>query len=147
MSLRRRLYCRCCRRSLSPKAFNLELWEELSYQICEDCMERLQAPMATPATVDNEVTIQKALHAREGGEMEVETPVGFVDLITNEYVIEVKHVIDWKDATKVLLYAHHFPSRKPRVHLFGGHSKTFRELVEKSFADLSIAVTWEQDAY
>lgn len=91
--------------------------------------------------------IQVVLQIREGGERGVETPTGFVDLVTDEWVIEIKHVKDWKDGAKVLIYALNFPNRKPRVHLFGGYSKNFRSMVEETFKQLSIAVTWEREAY
>ncbi len=91
--------------------------------------------------------VQIALQSREGGEREVETPTGFIDLVTDEYVIEIKHVKDWKDGAKVLIYALNFPNRKPRVHLFGGYSQSFRALVEDTLNQLNTAVTWERDPY
>ena len=102
----------------------------------------------TPAiALEDELMIQAILQEREGGEREVESPVGFVDLLTDEYAIEVKHVKVWKDGAKVLLYAPFFEGRKPRVHLFGGYSKAFRTLVESSFDRLGITTTWEREPY
>jgi hypothetical protein len=104
--------------------------------------------MITTATaLENEAMIQFILWEREGGEREVETPFGFVDLLTDEEVIEIKHIRNWKDASKVLVYASFFPTRKPRVHLFGGYSKELRQMVEQAFAHLKISVTWELEPY
>jgi hypothetical protein len=104
--------------------------------------------MVTPEiAIENETMIQTILQKREGGEREVETPAGFVDLLTDEYVIAIKHAKDWKDGAKVLIYAIHFPGRKPRVHLFGGYSSNFRSRVEDTFKQLSVTVTWERDPY
>jgi hypothetical protein len=100
--------------------------------------------MVSAAVFDTELKIQKALQEREGGKTEVETLAGFVDLLTDEYVIEIKHVIDWKDGVKVLIYAPYFPNRNPRIHLFGSYSQSFREFVEKSLQALGIVVTWEE---
>lgn len=75
------------------------------------------------------------------------TSVGVIDLVTDEYVIEVKHVRDWKDGVKVLIYAIHLPGRKPRVHLFGGYTAEFREIVEQCYSALGVAVTWERDPF
>jgi len=75
----------------------------------------------------------------------VVTPIGFVDLVTDAHVIEIKHVIDWKDGAKVLLYAFYFPSRKPRVHLFGNYVQDVRTLVEHSFKQIGILTTWERE--
>ena len=150
MSPQTRVYCYYCRRSLSPRAFDLDRWEGLTFQVCESCVTDLrnQGTMVTPEiTIENETMIQTILQKREGGEREVETPAGFVDLLTDEYVIEIKHVKDWKDGAKVLIYAIHFPGRKPRVHLFGGYSSNFRSLVDETFKQLSITVTWERDPY
>lgn len=97
--------------------------------------------------IESERMIQLSLQSREGGEREVETPVGFIDLVTDEYVIEIKHVTDWKDGAKVLFYAHYFESKKPRVHLFGGYIRDFKEQVEKSYQSIGVAVTWERDPF
>ncbi|EGJ32334.1 MULTISPECIES: hypothetical protein [Moorena] len=113
--------------------------------------EPIPQPLAekkyTGQSYEDERMIQAILQEREGGEREVESPVGYVDLLTDDYVIEVKHVKVWKDGTKVLLYAPYFPGRKPRVHLFGGYSKDFRTLVENSFETLGITTTWEREPF
>ena len=103
--------------------------------------------MAATVTIENEKMIQAILQRREGGEREVETPVGFVDLVTDEHVIEIKHVTMWKEGSKVLTYGLYFPGRKPRVHLFGGYSKEFRTLVEDTFTKLNIITTWERESF
>jgi len=66
--------------------------------------------------------------------------------VTAEYVIEIKHVSDWKEGLKVLAYQDQIPNRKPRIHLFGGHSQAVRELVEKTLTNLGVVVTWEEEA-
>ncbi len=103
--------------------------------------------MVTTVTVEDERMIQAILQRREGGEREVETPSGFVDLVTDQYVIEIKHVNAWKDGTKVLVYGFYFPGLKPRVHLFGSYAKSFREKVEEVFTALGITTTWERDPF
>lgn len=95
---------------------------------------------------ETELKVKQALQKREGGKTEYETLVGFADLVTNEYVIEIKHVSDWKEGLKVLAYQDQLPARKPRIHLFGGHSQPFRELVEKTLTKLGVTVTWEEAA-
>jgi hypothetical protein len=102
----------------------------------------------TPTTIlEDESMIQAILQEREGGDREVETPVGYVDLLTDDYVIEVKHVKVWKEGTKVLLYAAYFPNRKPRIHLFGGYTQDFRTLVETALERLNIVTTWEREPF
>lgn len=150
MTPRRRLYCYLCRRSLSVKAFNLPFWEGAKVKVCQSCIERLQEQgiMVTQTiTVESEALIQMGLQEREGGEREVDTPAGAVDLVTDEHVIEIKHVTDWKDGVKVLVYAMYFPERKPRIHLFGGYTRQLRALVDEVMEKLGIVLTWERDPY
>lgn len=102
-------------------------------------------------TVENAIAgenaIQILLQQREGGEREVETPGGRVDLVTDEYVIEIKHISRWIEGAKVLVYAKHFPTKKPRIHLFGGYTQSTRQLVEQELSPLGIVVTWEQEPF
>jgi hypothetical protein len=95
--------------------------------------------------METELKFQRILQEREGGETEVATPVGFVNLVTDAHVIEIKHVTDWQDGAKVLLYASYFPSRKPRVHLVGAYVQDVRTLVERSLNQLGILTTWERE--
>jgi hypothetical protein len=104
--------------------------------------------MVTPAIViETEQMVQVALQSREGGEREVETPVGFIDLVTDEYAIEIKHVTAWKDGAKVLLYSQFLRSKKPRVHLFGGYAAEFKEMVERCYSAIDVTVTWERESF
>jgi hypothetical protein len=96
---------------------------------------------------ESESMVQVIMQEREVGEREVETPAGAIDLLTDDEVIEIKHVRNWKDATKVLVYQTYFPNRKPRVHLFGGYSPQTRATVEEAFGKLGITVTWERDPF
>lgn len=103
--------------------------------------------MAGLTTFDTERQIQKRLQEREGGQTEVEAPTGLVDLVTDEYIIEIKHIIDWKDGLKVLLFTPYLPNRKPRIHLFGGYTKDVRTFIEQALERLGIVATWEQEPY
>ena len=97
--------------------------------------------------IDTEVKVQKSLQEREGGRTEVETPIGFVDLVTEEHAIEIKHVTNWKDGLKILAYNIYLSDRKPRIHLFGSYTDAFRKLVEATLKKLKIMVTWEEEPY
>jgi hypothetical protein len=74
--------------------------------------------MESATKPESETMIQMIMQEREGGDREVETPAGAIDLLTDTEVIEIKHVHNWKDATKVLVYHTYFPDRKPRIHLY-----------------------------
>jgi hypothetical protein len=66
-----------------------------------------------------ETEIQLKLQQLLGGDIEVETDVGFIDLLTNNEVIEIKTATAWKHAVgQVLMYSLNYPSYKKRIHLF-----------------------------
>ena len=103
--------------------------------------------MTSEIVIETEQMVQVALQSREGGEREVETPVGFIDLVTDEYAIEIKHVTGWKDGAKVLLYSQFLRSKKPRVHLFGGYAAEFKDMVERCYSAIGVTVTWERESF
>jgi hypothetical protein len=80
--------------------------------------------MTATALLEDESMVKLLLQEREGGETEVETPVGFVDLVTDDYIIELKHVKSWKDGTKVLLFTEYLGDRKPRNPEFTSSAAT-----------------------
>jgi hypothetical protein len=141
-----RLYCHNCRRTLSINSFDVEAYEGLGYRLCKDCEEVVMVVAANRDQIlDGERAISLLLLEQEGGETEAVCEIGRVDLLTDEYVIEVKHVSRWMEATKVLLYARHFPGRKPRVHLFGTYSPGLKDMVERELGTLGIVVTWQRE--
>ena len=53
-------------------------------------------------------------------ELEVETPVGFIDVLTDTEVIEIKRAHKWKHAVgQVICYGNYYPDLQKRIHLFG----------------------------
>lgn len=67
-----------------------------------------------------EYQIRNRLHAELGGLLEVITPAGRIDLLTDTEIIEVKAVKDWKAAlAQVLVYSGFYPEHQKRIHLFG----------------------------
>jgi uncharacterized C2H2 Zn-finger protein len=55
-----------------------------------------------------------------GSRVEVPCSAGFVDVLTQTEIIEVKAVRQWKAGLgQVLAYAVDFPAHKPRLHIFG----------------------------
>lgn len=67
-----------------------------------------------------EQDISEALFVPEGSAWQYPTPVGKIDVLTPEEVIEVKSSANWKAAIgQVLAYQAFFPDRRARIHLFG----------------------------
>lgn len=88
--------------------------------------------------------VRDALWEQIGGEREVWTPVGYIDLLTKRILIEVKNSKNWKAALgQVLVYGQHYPKRKKRIHLFGKLPRlTSLETVRKYCRNLQVEVTW-----
>ncbi|MBE9019991.1 hypothetical protein IQ272_28455, partial [Chroococcidiopsidales cyanobacterium LEGE 13417] len=64
--------------------------------------------------------IRDRLHAQLGGLVEVVTPAGRIDLLTDTQIIEIKSIQDWKAALgQTLAYSGFYPEHQKRIHLFG----------------------------
>ena len=93
-----------------------------------------------PSSVEK--IIRDRLMSVIGGQPEVNTPVGRIDLLTDSEIIEVKHVADWKSAMgQVLAYASFYPQHTKRIHLFGEEAPATDAIAICS--QLGITVTFE----
>ena len=64
--------------------------------------------------------IQLKLHHDLGGNIEVQTDSGFIDLLTDTEIIEIKNGKKWKQAIgQILIYSSYYPEHTKRIHLFG----------------------------
>ena len=55
----------------------------------------------------------------EDGMIEVETPAGFIDVLTNSKVIEIKQEYNWKHALgQVKCYGFYYPTKEKWIYLF-----------------------------
>lgn len=93
-----------------------------------------------------ESVIRDELAKSENGRTEVHTPVGRIDVLTTNEVIEVKKISNWKSAMgQVMAYHHYYPTHSMRVHLYGyGTTKMFMDATEVLQAN-GIRVTCRQD--
>lgn len=90
-----------------------------------------------------EEQVQYSLWQRLGGQLEVPCDAGRIDLLTEEEVIEVKRIKDWKSALgQVLSYAHYFPTHRPRIHLFGGENPADLSKIKQICTSHDIKVTY-----
>ncbi len=91
-----------------------------------------------------ESDIRDHLHRQLGGLTEVCTPVGFIDLLTETEIIEVKNIKDWKSALgQILTYSAYYPNHRKRIHLFG---ETLDKLpdIESACLPFNVIVTGEE---
>jgi DNA-binding MarR family transcriptional regulator len=100
--------------------------------------------ISTP-TDDTERRIQDRLQVELGGEVEVSTAVGRIDLLTATEVIEIKNINDWKEALgKLLAYSAFFPEHSKRIHLFGRCDLAKLALAQATCSEFGITVTFEE---
>ncbi len=71
------------------------------------------------------------LHRELGGQIEAPTPYGPIDLLTDDSVIEVKAVEDWKEAIgHVIVKTAEYPKLTPCLMLFGDKVNNFTRIQE-----------------
>jgi hypothetical protein len=68
---------------------------------------------------DKEKKIQLKLLKELKGQIEVETECGFIDLLTDTELIEIKDGILWKHGVgQLIVYSEYYPNHQKRLHLF-----------------------------
>lgn len=68
---------------------------------------------------DIEKQIQKKLHEQLGGSIEVETEFGYIDLLTDISIIEIKDGYNWKHGFgQLIVYSQFYPNHIKILHLF-----------------------------
>ena len=69
--------------------------------------------------LDVEKQIQLRLQEELGGEIEVRTDFGYIDLLTDKELIEIKEASNWKHGVgQLLAYSVFYKDRVLRLHLF-----------------------------
>lgn len=93
---------------------------------------------------NSEKRVRDKLWRQEGGEREVITPAGNIDLLTSTEIIEVKSIKGWKSAIgQILVYGKYYPSHQKRIHLFGKCHEAFLNLIVNHCKEFNIMITWE----
>jgi Fe2+ or Zn2+ uptake regulation protein len=94
---------------------------------------------------DTERQIRARLQSELGGQAEVITAVGRIDLLTETEIIEIKDISDWKGALgQILSYSAFFPSHSKRIHLFGSPDLAKLVLAQSTCSEFGITVTFEE---
>jgi len=95
--------------------------------------------------VNRERQILDLLKLKLGGQIEVVTAVGRIDLLTTTEVIEVKNINDWKGALgQILAYSAFFPEHSKRIHLFGRPDLAKLAQAQATCSEFCITVTFEE---
>ncbi|NJL80425.1 MAG: hypothetical protein HC917_19340 [Richelia sp. SM2_1_7] len=102
-------------------------------------------PLDKAQYADIERGIRDRLKVELGGEIEVITAVGRIDLLTAIEVIEIKNISNWKEALgKILAYSSFFPEHSKRIHLFGHSDLQKMALAQATCSEFGITVTFEE---
>ncbi|CAN0535793.1 unnamed protein product [Ectocarpus sp. 12 AP-2014] len=96
-----------------------------------------------------ECSVRDALASLVGGEAEVETPAGSIDVLSGTEVIEVKYYKQWKHGLGQVLAYHSFhPRLAKRLHLFAhageGGTRKYFELAKSVCEAHAVRVTFEE---
>ncbi|CAM9812251.1 unnamed protein product, partial [Pylaiella littoralis] len=103
---------------------------------------------AEASSKTKECSVRDALASSVGGEAEVETPAGNIDVLSDTEVIEVKNYKQWKHGLGQVLAYHTFhPGLAKRLHLFA-HSgedgtRKYFDLAKSVCAKHDVRVTFE----
>lgn len=80
------------------------------------------------------------------GKTEVQIDVGYIDVVTDEEIIEVKRKRRWKQAIgQIQVYGLYIHNKNKRIHLIDDLSDYNDWVIEFSCNELGIKVTFEQD--
>lgn len=96
----------------------IEEWKEI-----DDNKDRYFGKLATMKPYNcggDEDSVQKFLAEKLEGEREVQCEMGYIDILTDTCLIEVKNVSNWMTAVgQLLVYGHDYPDHKLVMYLFG----------------------------
>jgi hypothetical protein len=91
--------------------------------------------------IQKEKEIQARLKRELNAEIEVETPVGFIDIVSEDKIIEIKEISKWKHAVgQILCYANYIKKTK-EIYLFG-ESDIDRQIIEDNCRRFDISVVF-----
>lgn len=92
----------------------------------------------------DERKIQLRLAKEMQGQIEVNTIVGNIDLLTDTEIIEIKRWSEWKTALgQILAYSRYYPDKTKRIHLFGTFPADKAQLINEHLNSFGVVLTWE----
>ena len=94
----------------------------------------------------NESYYRDKLAKSLNGQIEITVPTGRIDILTNNQIIEVKHIKKWKAALgQIIVYSDFYPHHQKRIHLFGvENNKTQILLIIEQCQKQNVIVTFEE---
>ena len=100
----------------------IDEWKLSSYKNEARYTKSLSELKPDPYHKTQEKEIQTKLHDELGGDIEVNTKFGYIDLLTSTELIEIKDGKLWKHGVgQLLAYQTFYPNHSLRLHLFDFH--------------------------
>jgi hypothetical protein len=92
---------------------------------------------------DSESIIRDKIALEENGVIEVETPVGFIDILTDTKIIEVKSEHLWKHALgQVKCYGYYYPNHKKYIYLYNSKDSDIKNMINNICLHENVTVTY-----
>lgn len=122
----------------------IEEWKALKLENTKKYIDAIENIDDTYSKDSKEAEVRDRLCAELGGEIEVETEYGFIDIVTDTEIIEVKKAASYKHAIgQILCYSNdkRFLKHCKRIHLFDITDSFDIEIVTKLCGKYDIIVT------
>lgn len=92
----------------------------------------------------NELFVRNNLAKQLNGQIEISTPVGRIDVLTNSEIIEIKQACKFKDGIGQLIsYGFYYPNHQKRLHLFGNYENINVSSISEVCNAYNIKLTFE----
>lgn len=119
----------------------IDEWKQTNVSNTEKYETELVSIVANSNNQD-ERKIQQRLQSELHGDIEVKTKFGYIDLLTDTELIEIKLYDKWKHGVgQLCVYSKFYPNHKCRLHLFGYDD--IDTSIDKMCEELNILVTYE----
>lgn len=125
---------------LVPVIIWVDEWKK--YSIANENRFSNQVKQIKPDSLkdDTEAKIQKLLHKKLGGEIEVGVEAGFIDLLTETKLIEIKYGPNWKNGIgQLIAYGSFYPKHDKVLYLFD-HYDDNKKMIIDICSDSNISV-------
>jgi KilA-N domain len=97
----------------------IEEWKEFNLKNDNKYIEEIQK-LECSVSYKKEKEIQLLIKKELNVDIEVETPAGFIDVLTSYCIIEIKEISKWKHAVgQILSYGIFYPEKQKKIILFG----------------------------
>jgi hypothetical protein len=141
--------CELVKKQATPE--DVSKYAQVAKHSLYDLIERMRPLGLVPEWFEIDATlrapeaqIRDRLHQELGGDIEVQTIYGPIDLLTPKELIEIKKIEDWKEGFgQVLAKCKSFPQHRKRLHLFGTNDRALRN-IKACCKEFEIAVSYEE---